>query len=310
MHGLPVHITEAGEGPLVVLVHGWPETSYSWRHQIPALAEAGYRVVAPDGRGYGRTGRPEAVEEYTSLHAVGDIVGLIEALGEENAVLVGHDWGGGLVMLAASLRPDRIRAVVGLSVGHAPRGSGGGFGGGEIPPVEGLRAVLGDGFYVAHFQTPGAEAELDRDPRTTMRRILHGLSGEAEPWPAAVPPGGGLLDGLAEPTGPSAWLTEADLDVYAAEFTRTGFAGGLNYYRNIDRNWSLLRAWNRTPVTRPALYIVGDRDVVYSDAHIADTRAYVPGLRDVVVLPGCGHWTQQERPAEVNAALVDFLGSL
>ena len=310
-NGIRMHVAEQGTGPLVVLLHGFPESWYSWRHQIGALAAAGYRVVAPDQRGYGQTDRPEDVRSYTQLHLVGDVVGLLDALGEERAVVVGHDWGAPVAWNTALMRPDRVRGVVGLSVPFFPRG--------PVSMLTAARAGLGDGFYMQYFQAPGvADAELARDVRGTIRRTLFSASGDAprgeEPGQPVVPPGGGFLDLMAEPATLPAWLTEADIDAYAADFERTGFTGGLNWYRTIDLSWELMAPWQGAPVTTPALYVTGDRDLVFNmpgmGGLIAGLRAFVPNLTEAVILPGCGHWTQQERPDEVNAALLRFLEGL
>jgi epoxide hydrolase A/B len=310
-NGIRMHLAEQGDGPLVVLCHGFPESWYSWRHQLPALAAAGYRAVAPDQRGYGQTDRPAEVERYTQLHLIGDLIGLLDALGAERAVLVGHDWGGPVVWNTALLRPDRIRGVVGLSVPHVPRGS--------VSSLTALRRQLGEGFYQAYFQAPGvADAELARDVRTTLRRLLYSASGEAprptDPTQSLVPPGGGLLDVLAEPPALPSWLSEADLDFYSAEFERTGFSGGLNWYRNIDLSWELMAPWQGARVLPPALFVAGDRDLVMDFPGMRQLipmlGTFVPNLTRTVILPGCGHWTQQERPAEVNAALLEFLAGL
>ncbi|MGK5555198.1 alpha/beta fold hydrolase [Actinomadura kijaniata] len=303
--GLRMHVAEAGEGPLVLLLHGFPECWYSWRHQLRALAEAGYHAVAPDQRGYARTGGPAEVDRYTLLHLVGDAVGLIDALGEERAVVVGHDWGAPVAWALAQLRPDRVRGVAGLSVPHRPRSS--------RPPVETMRELFGDGFYMVHFQRPDVpEAELGRDPEATFRGMLYAASGDAPGFLPVVPEGGGFLDVCPQPEKLPAWLTEEDIATYVAEYADSGFAGPVNWYRNLDRNWDLTAAWHRAPVTPPALFVAGDRDVVAAGARdvIDRMRDFVPGLRDTVWLPGCGHWTQQERPAEVNEALLGFLRSL
>lgn len=308
-NGIRIHVAEQGEGPLVVLLHGFPESWYSWRHQLSALSAAGYHAVAPDQRGYGRTDRPLEVDRYTLLHLVGDVIGLLDALGEDQAVIVGHDWGAPVAWQTALLRPDRVRGVVGLSVVYRPRRS----------TLAARRRLLGDGFYQVYFQQPGvAEAELEQDTRATLRRFLYGLSGDASeeeaPKHLVVPDGGGILDILAEPSALPSWLAEADLDAYAADFERTGFTGGLNWYRNIDRNQGLLRALHGARVLPPALYVAGDRDIVVTspgvDRTIADLAASVPDLRETLMLPGCGHWTQQERPDEVNAAILRFLRGL
>lgn len=315
--GLRMHVAEAGEGPLVILLHGFPESWYSWRHQLTALAGAGYHVVAPDQRGYGGTDRPARVEEYTLLHLVGDVAGLIDALGETEAVLVGHDWGALVAWDTAMMRSDLVRGVVGVSVPYQQRGSHSLMAGPE-PPVASIVEAVGERFYMIYFQKPGvADAELGHDARTTVRRLYYSASGDADPgaWDVMLAPDHGFLDSVTEPNELPAWLTEEDLDVYAADLERSGFTGGLNWYRNLDRNAELTRAWNRAQVTPPALFIAGERDIAVameggSAAMTEALRKAAPSLRDAIFLPGCGHWTQQERPAMVSAALVEFLDSL
>ncbi|URN05643.1 alpha/beta hydrolase [Actinomadura madurae] len=303
--GLRMHVAEAGEGPLVLLLHGFPECWYSWRHQLTALAEAGYHAVAPDQRGYARTGGPAEADQYTILHLAGDAVGLIDALGEDRAVVVGHDWGAPVAWAVAQMRPDKVRGVVGMSVPHRPRSSG--------PPVASMRRMFGDGFYMVRFQEPDApEAELDRDRAATFRRMLSGMSGDG-PGPMLVAPeNGGFLDVLPDPEKLPGWLTQDDIAAYVEEYAESGFTGPVNWYRNLDRNWELTAAWHRAPIGPPALYIGGDRDGVALGArHVIDSLSdFVPNLRGTVWLSGCGHWTQQERPAEVNDALLAFLRDL
>src|SRR5215469_7139309 len=307
-----MHIAEAGPGtgPLVVLLHGFPECWYSWRHQLTALADAGYHVVAPDQRGYGRTGAPPSPgpESYSMLHLVGDVVGLIDGLGAERAVVAGHDWGAPVAWNTALLRPGRVSGVIGLSVPYLPRGS--------EPPLAVLRAVYSDGFYICYFQRPGvADAELGADPRATFRRLLTAASGDGFGGGIpVVPDGGGFLDLCPEPAELPAWLTEADIDVFVAEFAATGFTGPLNWYRSMDLSWELTAAWKHAKVAVPALYLGGDRDSVVSftggAGMLAGLKEVIPGLRDARLLPGCGHWTQQERPAEVSQAMIEFIASV
>lgn len=310
-NGIRTHVAEQGEGPLVVLLHGFPETWYSWRHQLPVLAAAGYHVVAPDLRGYGRTDRPAEVEQYSQLHLVGDLIGLLDALGEERAVVVGHDFGTSVAWNAALMRPDRVRGVAALSVPYLPRG--------PISALAGLKQALGDGFYMQYLQEPGvAEAELERDVRTALTRIFQWGFGDSPlaqaPSLPVVPEGGGLLDLAPGAVGLPDWLSEADLDHYTTEFTRTGFTGGLNWWRTLDLSWELTAPWQNAPMTPPALYVHGDRDGSVTlpgmDQLIANLKGFVPNLTDTVVLPGVGHWTQQERPDEVNARLLKFLADL
>jgi len=311
-NGIRMHVAEAGDGPVVVLCHGFPESWYSWRHQLVALADAGYHAVAPDMRGYGQTDQPEAIEAYSLLHLVGDVVGLLDALGVATAIVAGHDWGAPVAWHAALLRPDRFRAVIGLSVPFIPRRAS--------RPTTTMPRTDDAIFYQLYFQEPGvAEAELGRDPRETLRRVLFGGSGDARRDPLAPGSGGvgmvrrdaGFLGRREAPAKLPAWLSEADIDVYAGEFTRAGFRGGLNWYRNIDRNWELLAPWTGAKVTVPALFVAGDRDLVLAfrgmDRLLPTLKQFVPDLRQTIILPGCGHWTQQERPGEVNAAMLKFL---
>ncbi|KQV15834.1 MULTISPECIES: alpha/beta fold hydrolase [unclassified Kitasatospora] len=310
-NGIRMHIAEQGEGPLVVLLHGFPETWYSWRHQFAALAGAGYRVVAPDQRGYGRTDRPGAVEQYSQLHLAGDITGLLDALGEEQAVLVGHDWGSPVAWNTALLRPDRVRGVVALGLPYLPRG--------PVSALAGLTQALGPGFYMNYLQQPGvADAELARDAREGVLRFFRWGFGDSPqdraPVVPVVPEGGTLFDLLPQAGALPGWLTEADLGVYAEDFARTGFSGGLNWWRTMELSWELTAPWQGAPMTAPALHLYGERDgsvqLPGMDQLISNLQMFVPNLTRSVALPGVGHWTQQERPQEVNAELLKFLAGL
>jgi pimeloyl-ACP methyl ester carboxylesterase len=307
VRGLRMHIAEAGSGPLVLLLHGFPESWYSWRHQLTALAAAGFRAVAPDQRGYCRTDQPASADAYTILHLAGDVIGLLDVLGERRAVVAGHDWGAPVAWHVALLRPDRVRGVIGLSVPYRPRGS--------TAPIAAMRARIGDAFYMVYFQQPGvADAELARDIPATFRRLLYAASGDGPQGLPVVPPGGGFLDLCPEPPALPGWLTDQDISVFAAEYAAAGFTGPLNWYRNLDRNWELTAAWHGAPVTVPALYLAGERDLVVNIPGTRELlprmREYIPLLRDAALLPGCGHWTQQERPAEVSEAMIAFLRGL
>jgi pimeloyl-ACP methyl ester carboxylesterase len=319
-NGIQLNIAEQGKGPLVLLCHGFPEFWYSWRHQIEALAAAGFHAVAPDMRGYGKSDAPEAIDQYTIFHLIGDLVGLLDALEVPTAVIVGHDWGAGIAWQAARLRPDRFRAVVALSVPFRPRG--------PVRPTSVMPQNADAQFYQLYYQEPGvAEADLERDPRITVRNMLYWASGEGAAAIRAfasgsesaqdigmVPRGSGMMRGPGAPETLPAWLSEADIDFYAGAFKRSGFRGPLNYYRNIDRNWELTAAFTGVPVAVPALYVAGDRDMVVSfpgtDQLLANLKRFVPALRNIQMLPGCGHWTQQERPGEVSSAIIDFLRGL
>jgi len=305
-NGIRMLVAEQGTGPLVILCHGFPESWYSWRHQLAALAAAGFHAVAPDMRGYGQTDEPVEIGAYTLLHLIGDMVGLVGALGETSAVIAGHDWGAPVAWHAALLRPDLFRAVIGLSVPYRPRGS--------VRPTAAMPQTDEAIFYQLYFQTPGvAEAELERDVRATMRRLAYSGSGNAPERGnvAMVRRGGDFLEHTTDPETLPPWLTGADIDFYAGEFARTGFRGGLNWYRNIDRNWELLAPFAGAVVTVPALYVAGDRDLVVRfpgmDQLIANLSTFLPQLRRTVMLPGCGHWTQQERASEVNDLMLEFL---
>jgi pimeloyl-ACP methyl ester carboxylesterase len=265
-------------------------------------------------RGYGQSDRPEAIDQYTLLHLVGDIVGVLDALGVEQAVIVGHDFGAGVAWTAALLRPDRFRAVIALSVPFRSSRS-------PVVPTSVMPRTDSAIFYQLYFQVPGvAENELERDVRQTFVKLLFAASGDSPRDTQTggsvgmVPRNGSILTGMMMPAALPAWLREADIDFYASEFARTGFRGGLNWYRNIDRNWELLAPFAGARVTVPALYMVGNRDLVVSfrgmDRVIANLADDVPRLRGKIMLPGCGHWTQQERASEVNVAMTDFLRQL
>jgi pimeloyl-ACP methyl ester carboxylesterase len=304
-NGIRMHIAECGEGPLVLLLHGFPESWYSWRHQLPALAAQGFHAVAPDQRGYGQTDAPEAIDQYTQLHLVGDIVGLVNALGEETAFVAGHDWGAPVAWNCGLLRPDIFRAVAGLSVPYSPRGS--------VKPTTGMKEMAGENFfYILYFQEPGkAEKELEADVRKSQRMFLYSASGDPEPRSTfrRLPKSATFLEGMMDPGGIWApWLTEKDLDFFTGEFERAGFRGGLNWYRNVDRTWELMAPFHGAKMPQPAVFIAGDRDGVIARSLPALDRLQdvVPNLKGKVLIPGVGHWTQQEAPDEVNAALIGF----
>ena len=308
-NGLRMHIAERGTGPLVLLCHGFPEGWYSWRDQLAALAAAGYRAVAPDMRGYGRTDAPADLSSYTILDIAGDMIGLLGALGEKQAVIVGHDWGAHVAWHAALFRPDVFPAVAALSVPFRQRG--------PAPPLTMLRNAGQFSHYWFHFQDPGvAEAELEADPRAALRRVLYSISGDAplETRKLALHPGKGWLANTLDPERLPGWLTDADLDHMAAEFSRAGFRGGLNWYRNIDRNWELTAPWAGATIRQPALFIAGSDDPVIafgSGASALQALAVaVPGLTRKLLIDGAGHFIQQERPLLVNEAILEFLRGL
>ncbi len=297
-----LHYVEAGEGPAVIFCHGFPELWYSWRHQLPALAAAGYRAIALDLRGHGESGAPEALEEYDVAHNVGDVIGLMDMLGIERAAIVGHDAGTSTAYTSALMRPDRIRGVMGLSVPYIPRG--------PLSVLEAFEGAVPPGFYMLYFQTPGvAEADLERDVKESLRRLIYANSGEnpQTPFIMTVPENGTLVEELPAPAGPIAFLSDADLDVYAAAYTRTGFRGGLNGYRVLHRNWQLTAPWNGMALPVPSAYVGGTADTVL---HFPGFRDAAEAMGNALFLEGAGHWIQSERADEVNAALLAFLGTL
>lgn len=310
VNGVGLHVSQQGSGPLVLLCHGWPETAHAWRHQLPALAAQGYHAAAPDMRGFGRSDSPDRVEAFSLLHLVGDLVGLVAALGHTRAALVGHDWGAIVCWGAALLRPDVFHAVAGLSVPPLPRGS--------RNPIELLRGKGRADSYLVHFQQPDTpEQELERDVGDTLRRIYYSASAEGASqgiWQMTVTPDGGLLGGTQAPSVLPAWLGEEDLAVAVQAFTASGFRGGLNWYRNLARNWELTAPWHGLRIRVPALFVAGRQDTVVAAMQEADLHKLLglslADLRGLLLLDGCGHWVQQEKPAEVNRALVDFLAQV
>ncbi|MEU4038923.1 alpha/beta fold hydrolase [Streptomyces collinus] len=306
-----LHLVEQGTGPLILLVHGFPESWYSWRRQLPALAAAGYRAVALDVRGYGRSSKPAATDAYRMLDLVEDNVALVRSLGEEQAVVVGHDWGSSIAAASALLHPEVFRAVGLLSVPYAAPG-------GPRPSEVFARMGGEQEFYVSYFQEPGrAEAEMEPDIRGWLAGFYAAMSADTmpaqgEPDPHFVSRTGGRLRDRFPGGKLPAWLTEDDLDVYVGEFERTGMTGALNRYRNMDRDWEDLAPYNGAPIKQPSLFIGGALDA--STTWMADAiDAYpvtLPGLASTHILEGCGHWIQQERPEEVNRLLTAWLASL
>jgi len=308
-NGITMRVAEQGSGPLVLFCHGWPESWISWRHQLDAVSAAGWHAVAPDMRGYGGTDAPAEVERYTLLHLVGDMVELVAALGEKQAVVIGHDWGAPVAWNCAMLRPDIFRAVVGMSVPYAAPGR-----------IDLLSALERQGirtFYMQYFQEPGvAEAEFERDIEASLRRIHYSGSGDAPPRATfgLLEPDGGFLANTVEPEVLPAWMSADDIAYYAGEFRRAGFRGGLNWYRNLRRNWELMTPWRGCTIGQPSMFIAGERDGVLrfpaSKSQIENFPTSLPGLRGCHILEGAGHWIQRERAAAVNALLLGFLATL
>jgi pimeloyl-ACP methyl ester carboxylesterase len=306
-NGVELRVAVEGEGPLVILVHGWPELWYSWRHQMGPLAAAGYRVVAPDVRGYGESDKPHAVESYDMRSLTGDVVGLIDAFGEDDAVLIGHDWGAPICWHTALLHPERVRAVAGLSVPFLPRR--------PVSPIDLYRQLYaGRFFYQLYFQEEGrAEAELEADVRTSLRKIYYAVSGDSDGGlgGADKPASAGILDGMVDPEVFPAWLSDDDLDYYTEAFERGGFRGPLNRYRCQQRDWEDLAELTGARVGQPSFFVAGSRDPVRDfvpgmDLY-AEPGAYCDDFRGKLIIEGKGHWIQQEAPSAVTEALLGFL---
>lgn len=301
-NGIEIFVTEQGSGPLVLLCHGWPELSHSWRHQLPAIAAAGFHAVAPDMRGFGRTSAPQNIDAYSIFDMVGDMVALVAALGETKAIIIGHDWGAPIAWHAALFRPDVFTAVGGLSVAPPFRG--------RERPLETLAKSGVTNFYWQYFQKPGdAEAEFERDVDFTMRAVTFGVDGSL-----FLKDGQGFLGDLTISRPLPAWVSEQDHAHVVETYRRTGFRGGLNWYRNIDRNWELTAPWQGAKIHQPSIFIAGANDSVVTGIlggkRVTEMERVLPNLRRKLIIEGAGHWIQQERPDEVNAALVEFLNGV
>lgn len=307
-NGINIHIAEAGEGPLVLLLHGFPELWYSYRHQLEALAAAGYHAVAPDMRGYGRTDAPADISQYAMPRLAGDVIGVVNALGGERFAVVGHDWGSPVAATLGLFRPDLVRGVALLSVPYLPRG--------DADVLTSLTALLGPDNYQVYFQEPGvAEKALEADVRASVLSTLIGASGDAPEVNLMdhVDPTTLWGDHSSDPL--PAWLTEEDVDYYTSEFQRTGYAGALNWYRTSKLNWELMAAWHNAPLTPPSLYVAGSKDLVVNWPGFADVIPMLrdfsmPNLTKAEIIEGSGHWVQQERPDQVNELLTEFLAGL
>lgn len=302
-NGIELNIAEQGEGPLVLLLHGFPESWYSWRHQLEPIASAGFHAVAPDMRGYGKSDKPQAIEAYNQVEVVNDIIGLIPALGYETAIVIGHDWGAPTAWSCALHHPDKVTAVGALSVPFSPRP--------DAPPLDTMKVIFKDMFfYQLYFQEPGvAEAELEADVRVSLRKFYHMASGdvditEFQPKPADAD----LLSDLADPGKPGEWCSDADLDFYVAEFEASGFRGPLNYYRNHNLTWELTEGAPST-ISQPAMFMAGDKDgvIMMAAEALKQMETTVPNQVLHELIPGAGHWTQQEAPEAVNKGILKFL---
>jgi len=307
-NGINMQVTEMGQGPLIILCHGFPELGYSWRHQLQALADAGFRAVAPDQRGYGGTDCPESIAAYDIFQLTGDIVGLVHALGEERAAIAGHDWGANVAAHCALFRPDLFSALILMSVPYARRTWT------DTPPTEAMKQMAGNNiFYMNYFQEPGlAERDLEADVRSSLLGMLYAGSGDSSPgerWRFIFGPDERLTDTFTLPETLPGWLLPEDLEYYANAFRRTGFRGGLNWYRNMDRNWAMTPFLTKAQILQPTLFVAGANDAVISIMHGAYEKmeSNIPNLHRKELIPGAGHWIQQERPQTVNERMIGFL---
>lgn len=306
VNSINMHIAEIGEGPAVLFLHGFPELWYSWRHQLLYLSSRGYRAIAPDLRGFGDTDSPSScgAAAYTVHHIVGDLVGLLDALGLGRVFLVGHDWGAYIAWYFCLFRPDRITALVNLSVCFHPRNP-------QRKPLETMRALLGDDYYICRFQEPG-EAE-EEFARVDTARLMAKFLTMRDPRPLIVPKEKGFGGSPDTPITLPPWLSQEDIDYYADKFNKTGFTGGLNYYRVVDLNWELTAPWTGVQVKLPAKFIVGDLDLVYNTLgakdyiHKGGFKKDVPFLQEVVVMEGVGHFLNQEKPEVISSHIYDFI---
>ena len=313
-NGITLRIAEMGEsGPLLLLAHGWPESWYSWRHQIVSLANAGHRVVAPDMRGFGESQAPPNVGDYDVTHTSADLVGILDVLGEETAVLVGHDWGAIIAWQTVLLHPERFTALITMSVPYRGRPA--------QSPMERMTQSAGDNFqYIVYHNEPGgvAEAEYDANPRGLISHVYLGIAANSETLPPKVTDplrsAGGWIDRLGAPIRLPDWLTENDLNYIVSQFEKAGFRGGVNYYRNFHRNWEITEHLTDAKIGIPTLFIAGEEDFVIGGATkeqlTVSMGRVVEDLRDVVLVPNTGHWVQQEAPLETTAAMLDFLNGL
>ena len=310
--GLTQTVLEAGAGPLVLLIHGFPELSISWRAQVEALAGAGFRAVAPDMRGYGGTDKPGATRDHGILDLVGDMVDLVRALGETSCVVVGHDWGAPVAWHCALLRPDLFRAVFGLSVPFQPRRA-------KSPPTAVMAAIaqrLGLGeLYISQFQHPDAHRVFEADVATALRKGFYAYDGatpEARQSTGFIPEGRDFISMVPDDATLPPWMGEAHFQEYVDAFSAGGFKGPIDWYRCLDANWAATAFLQDARIGVPAAFVVGERDPVrhYAGAHEAGLKDWAPDLRLQVVIPGAGHWIQQERPDEVNRLLLNFLQGL
>ncbi|KAL4570342.1 hypothetical protein LXL04_025994 [Taraxacum kok-saghyz] len=308
VNGINMHVAELGTGPTILFIHGFPELWYTWRYQILYLASHGYRALAPDLRGYGdTTGAPTSdTTKFTTLHVVGDLVELINTMaapGEEKVFVVGHDWGATIAWALCLYRPDKVKALVNMSVTFNPRNR-------KIKPIDGLRALYGNDYYIIRFQEIG-EIEGEFAVWGT-ERVLNAFFNYRKPSPVFLPKGTGLGISLDDPIIVPSWMSKEDLEYYTSKFEKTGFTGGLNYYRAINLNWELIGPWTEAKVTVPVKFIVGDLDPIYNSIGVKEYiekggfKKDVPLLEDVIILKGVGHFLHEEKPEEINKNIHQF----
>uniref|UniRef100_A0A5B6ZQW8 soluble epoxide hydrolase n=1 Tax=Davidia involucrata TaxID=16924 RepID=A0A5B6ZQW8_DAVIN len=303
-NGINIHVAEIGEGPAVLFLHGFPELWYSWRHQMLSLSSAGYRAIAPDLRGYGDTDAPPSAASYTAFHIVGDLVGLLDALGLDQVFLVGHDWGAVMAWYFCLFRPDRVKALVNMSVVFHPRNP-------SRKPLQSMRAMLGDDYYICRFQEPG-EAE-EEFARVDTARLIKKFLTSRNPGPFRVPKAVGFGGSPHTLITLPSWLSEEDINYYASKFNQKGFTGGLNYYRALDLNWELTAPWTGVQIKVPVKFIVGDLDLTYNTPgvkeyiHNGGFKREVPFLQELVVMEGVAHFINQEKPEEISSHIYDFI---
>ena len=308
INGIKMRLAEMGNGPLVLLAHGWPESWYSWRHQLVGLSKAGFRVIAPDMRGYGGTDAPSEVNQYDINHLTADMIGILDALGEKTASIVGHDWGAPVATYSALFYPERFTKLVIMSVPYNGRQ--------DQNPIEGMKAVFQDNFfYILYHNEPDgvAEKEYDKDPRDLISKFYQSPGSQTKSPKITDPKrsAGGFLPRIGEPEGLPDWFTPKDLDYVVGQFEESGFRGGVNYYRNIERNWKLTKDLKDHKIKVPTLFIAGSRDMVIGGASKemlqSSMKEAIPLLEEVILFPNIGHWVQQEAPEETNKILISFL---
>jgi len=302
-NGIRMAVYEQGSGFPIVFCHGFPELAYSWRYQLPALAAAGFRAIAPDQRGYGLTDAPEGAENYSMRHLTGDLAGMLDALGIEKAVFCGHDWGGMVVWQMALMHPERVAGVIGVNTPHMPRA--------PMDPIALMKMAYGDDMYIVYFQTPGvADAALAADTAKTMRFFMRKGGMTLEEFDRQPPEAKNLALVAALQSDEALWpgelvMSQAELDVFVETFKRTGFTGGINWYRNFTRNWQESEG-RSDKISVPCLMIMAENDVVLRPAMADGMEALVPDLEKHLVRK-CGHWTQQEHPDETNRVIADWM---